>query len=412
VSDYVDRHFSWNKGSPLYSLYMQYSTPDEDDSAMIDALREAKKSIDATLFSRFDIVVNKVQSNAATFGASVAKTNNTIDFKDIVIKDGKLSMHDREIPFRLKGKGSRRLISMAIQLAIADAGGIILIDEVEQGLEPDRAQNLVSTLKSSHKGQVFITTHSRDVLVELNAANLFLMRNGASNLTAFDKTMQGVLRGNPEAFFARKVLVVEGATEEGVCRALNQHRRDKGWKIAALLGVRLANGKGSTGFAYCRGFAKAGFSVALFTDSDVENGEEEKIELRKLGIDVVDWPNGDCIELAMVKNLPFTLVMEFFNLAAKIRQDEDGNIELEAVKDSLWQSVEAKYGDGCPPLRDVTDTAEIRIAIGMAAKTGDWFKRIDRGQQLGKMIFSDFDSLKTDNIIRKQLDALSDWIDV
>ena len=52
--------------------------------------------------------------------------------------------------------------------------------------------------------------------VELSYENLFLVRKGQASLTAFDKTLQGVLRANPEAFFARKVLVVEGQTEEGI----------------------------------------------------------------------------------------------------------------------------------------------------------------------------------------------------
>ncbi len=219
VADYLDRHFSWNKGSPLNTLFLQYAKGDEDDNTMIDALREAKQMIDKGTFARFNEVVSKIQANAASLGANIANTKNTIDFKDIVIKDGKLAMHDEKIPFRLKGKGSKRLISMAIQAAIADVGGIILIDEIEQGLEPDRAQGLVSTIKKQHQGQVFITTHSRDVLVELAAHDIFLLRKGAQSLLGFNDSMQGLIRRFPEAFFAKKVVVAEGKTEIGILRA-------------------------------------------------------------------------------------------------------------------------------------------------------------------------------------------------
>ena len=108
----------------------------------------AKKMIDGTPFARFNEIVNKAAANATTYGVTISETENTIDFKDIVIKDGKLSIHDEDIPFRLKGKGARRLIPMAIQTAIADAGGIILIDKVDQGLEPDRVQNFVNRTSS------------------------------------------------------------------------------------------------------------------------------------------------------------------------------------------------------------------------------------------------------------------------
>lgn len=414
VSDYVDRHFSWNKGSPLYSLYMQHAKPDEDDTAMIDALREAKKKIDDTPFARFNEVVNKVTANAATYGVTISKTGNTIDFKELVIKDGKLSMHDQDIPFRLKGKGSRRLISMAIQTAIADAGGIILIDEVEQGLEPDRVQNLVNRLKGEHKGQVFITTHSRDVLVELSHENLFLIRKDQAHLTVFDKTMRGVLRANPEAFFARKVLVVEGQTEEGICRALNHYRQSNGDERAALLGVKLAIGRGDTCFEYAARFAKAGFPTALLCDSDEKPKEkkaEKKAALRAADILVVDWEKGDSVELAIAKHLPFDGIAQLIKLATDIKVEENDSLTPDEAKNRIWEAVGAKYGKACPPFENIKDNKAIREAIGNAAKTGGWFKSISWGLRLGGLIFSHLDSMAKDNILRKQFLALSTWID-
>ena len=64
------------------------------------------------------------------------------------------------------GKGSKRLLSMAIQLALAKTGGIVLIDEIEQGLEPDRIRTIINKLSQVESGQVIITTHSRGVVVE------------------------------------------------------------------------------------------------------------------------------------------------------------------------------------------------------------------------------------------------------
>ena len=68
----------------------------------------------------------------------------------------------------MRGKGTKRLLSIAIQLELAKRGGIILIDELEQGLEPDRAKFLAKCLKDRGEGQVFITTHSSNVIVELD----------------------------------------------------------------------------------------------------------------------------------------------------------------------------------------------------------------------------------------------------
>ncbi len=413
VSDYVDRHFSWSKGSPLYSLLKQEGAIDDEDNVMIDALREAKTKIDGA-FTKFDAVINKVKASAANFGVDITKTNTTIDFKDIVIKDGKVSLHDETIPFRLKGKGSKRLISMAIQASIADAGGIVLIDEIEQGLESDRVQSLVNTLKKNNHGQVFITTHSRDVLVELTTADIFLVRNNAKELTTFDASLQGLLRKNPEAFFAKKVLVAEGATEIGVCRALNNYRITKGEKNVAFLGVRIADGSGSEMMKYCKGFQQSGFPVMLFCDSDNKAVNTEKQSLISLGISIVDWEEDDCFETAVMKYLPFSLLQEVFELAATIKNEEDNSITIEQYKTNMWDSVKAHFGVGCPgDIKGASDSQELRLALGKASVSSkkEWFKRQDKACRLATIIFNHFDKIDEANYLKKQLKALSSWID-
>ncbi len=226
VSDYLDKHFSWNKGNPLYSLLMQDEDGVEKTNVIVNALRDAKNKIDEAEFKHLDNVVTRIKKSASAIGIDIEKTKTTIDFKDIFIKDGKVCLHDEKIPFRQKGKGAKRLISIAIQTELARSGGIVLIDEIEQGLEPDRAKHLVKALQGKTHGQVFITTHSRDVLVELSAENIFLSKNGSDKLVVFDEGFQGCLRRNPEAFFAKKILVCEGATEVGIARTIDHHKAE------------------------------------------------------------------------------------------------------------------------------------------------------------------------------------------
>ena len=66
------------------------------------------------------------------------------------------------------GKGSKRLLSMAIQLALAKAGGIVLIDEIEQGLEPDRIRTIINKLSQVETGQIFVTTTLGILLLRVN----------------------------------------------------------------------------------------------------------------------------------------------------------------------------------------------------------------------------------------------------
>lgn len=415
VSDYIDRHFSWNKGSPLYTLLRQdEKSEDMDGTLMIDALRDAKEKIDGGTFSKFDIVIDKVKAAAAIFGINITNTGTTIDFRDIVVKDSKVSLHDDKIPFRLKGKGSKRLISMAIQSAIAETGGIALIDEIEQGLEPDRVQQLVNSLKNHTHGQVFITTHSRDVLVELSIENIYLMNFGSSALTIFPKEMQGTIRRNPEAFFAKRIIVCEGATEIGICRALNKYRvQILKLMNTAYMGVRFADGEGQNLVTYTQAFKEVGFAVCLFCDSDSSTINSQKSILAAKGIEIIDWDNEDCLETAIIRDVPFDLVKEIFELAVIIKSESSSLHPIEEIKENMWSSVKAKFGSTstCPTsIVEASDSIELRLAIAKASAQKEWFKTIDKGYRLGKLIFDHFDEI-SDCKLKQQLIGLSNWIE-
>jgi predicted ATP-dependent endonuclease of OLD family len=53
IADHVDRHFSWNKGNPLYTLLKALDKQDgpEEKNVIMRSLREAKKHIDKHAFS-------------------------------------------------------------------------------------------------------------------------------------------------------------------------------------------------------------------------------------------------------------------------------------------------------------------------------------------------------------------------
>jgi len=176
VADSIDNHFSWNRGTLLNSLFKRTDNEIEtiEKNIIINALRNAKSEIDSNPFSHFEAAITEINSLSTELGIDLGNVQPTLAFKEIFIKDGKAYLHDGNIPFNLKGKGSKRLTSISIQLALMKEGGIILVDEVEQGLEPDRTQHLIRTLKEKNMGQIFLTTHSRDVLVELNAKDIFL----------------------------------------------------------------------------------------------------------------------------------------------------------------------------------------------------------------------------------------------
>lgn len=420
ISDYIDRHFSWNKGNPLYSLLKKGDVIEgnEDKNVIIDAIRNVKLQIDENCkFEQFETTIKKIKSNALVLGIDISKINTSIDFKEIAIKDGKVSLHDEDekTPFRLKGKGTKRLISLAIQMALAEENGIILIDEIEQGLEPDRVQHLVNILKREFRGQIFITTHSRNVITELSYNDLFLLKKGACDLIVMSNNIQGCLRNNPEVFFYEKVIVCEGATEVGICRALNSFRIKNNKNCATFLGVGFVDGHGSTIVEYCKELIRVGYVVCLFCDSDVKDKKginSRKTELRKLGVQVIDWTDGESFELAISLNLPADLIVEVLKLTAKqIKEYIEPEKNESIIKRDICKLIKDKNNDFFPSqINESTLTKELREIIGKIANDNGWFKSISKAEELGELIFGNYSLLKDDEL-KQNIDKLSNWID-
>lgn len=396
ISDYLDRHFSWSKGNPLYSLLKQMEVKIETDKIITEANRKAKNSIkESDSFSSFDSVIENIKVAASKLGLSSVDLEAFIDFKNTLITEGSISLHNGDIPFRLKGKGTKRLLSIAIQLELAKQGGIILIDELEQGLEPDRAKFLAKYLKDNNQGQIFFTTHSSNVLVELNAKHIFLKNTVAKSLYSFNKDFQGCIRNNPEAFFAKKVIVCEGATEVGICRALNSYRIKKGEKNLAVLGITYVDGTGDNFINYCIQLKKAGFDVCAFCDSDKSEINDKKENLRHKGISIVDCEDNKSIEQQLFSELPWRKVQSLVKYA--IREKSEQSI-LDVTGKA---SVEELIGE---------DNEEIRLLLGDKSKKKGWYKRIDHGEFIGQFWFKSLSDLE-DTTLKLEYDNLTSWID-
>lgn len=400
ISDYIDRHFSWSKGNPLYSLLKEENIITEKTNVVIDAFREAKEKIDTYNFSHLDAVEKKLETAIEQIGVDIQNINTTIDFKDISNKDGRICLHETKIPFRLKGKGTKRLISIAIQMELAKNGGIILIDEIEQGLEPDRVKHLINLFKNNHDGQIFVTTHSRDVLVELDADNLFLMSKKGEMMYDFDSSYQGCLRSNPEAFFSKRVLVCEGATEVGICRFLDFFRIGNSKVSNSISAISLVDGTGSNFISYCQQFKAAGFDVCAFCDSDDKTINDKKNELTTNKIPIVDCDSDYSIEQQLFLDLSFESISKLVEYVV----EEYG---IDAVKSNLKNQDATINFDSW----QTGDISKFRIAFGKSAKHKGWFKRIDHGEFLGAIWFNDTSISVKSKTSSKQFEKLNKWLD-
>ena len=105
VSDYSDRHFSLNKGNPLYSLYRQLNNEPhpENENLVLNVVRDAKNAFDDNLGHRFESVIEKIKSVAGELGITLNEMKAMLDHKDIAISENKVSIHEDGIPFHSWG---------------------------------------------------------------------------------------------------------------------------------------------------------------------------------------------------------------------------------------------------------------------------------------------------------------------
>lgn len=414
VSDYSDRHFSLNKGNPLYSLYRQLNNVPhpETENLVLNVVRDAKNAFDDNIGNRFESVIEKIKSVAGELGITLNEMKAMLDHKDIAISENKVSIHEDGIPFRLKGKGSKRLLSLAIQLALTQPSGIILIDEIEQGLEPDRVQHLVNVLSKYEDKQIIITTHSSNVIVEIPCTSLFIMRKGSYNLQHVEGEMQGCIRKNPEAFFARKIIVCEGATEIGFCRSINEYRISHNKTSASCMGIRFADGAGNEMINYVLGFKDLSYPTALFCDSDCVNINNRKQEFRDLEINVIDSEDNCSIEQQVFKDVPWNVVKALIKIAIEKVIDDDGKTYEEAEK-KIFDATNAQLDCRMAQMTNwyQNESDDLRTALGLAAKNKNWYKKQTYGERMGRCILTSYSDLAESCRLKFIIDSISNWID-
>ena len=207
ITDYADNQFAYNRQSPLYTLT---KTRLEDghtiERVKSELIRSMTSSIKPEQLALLNTPLESLKITAEKLGLNVSDLCVQIDIKENPYTGNSIALHNDSLPYRLHGKGSKRLMSIAIQSELTKQGGIVMVDELEQGLEPDRIITLVRILKCTTNGQVFITTHSLNVILEAEWNNLFVVNKGAKTLSIVDESLNACRRSNPQAFFAKKII--------------------------------------------------------------------------------------------------------------------------------------------------------------------------------------------------------------
>ena len=339
VADYADNQFSFGRYSPL-SVLMKLSSTDGESVAqkLLEIVRKIHVlTAENGSFNEVEGILETLKTESSQLGLSLEQLKTAIEFKDNSISGNSIALHNGNIPYRRSGKGSKRLLSIAIQKQLTQAGGIVLIDELEQGLEPDRIINITRYLKGGLSGQIFVTTHSSYTLVEASYNNLFLMREGAKDLVSFSENMQAILRSQPEVFFAKKIICCEGKTEQGFVRGIDEYLKANACGSLSGFGVLPIDSKGGDKFIKeAVALKELGYDVYVVVDNDVDAIRAKLPLLDELSIPYTKYEIGGCLESQIIQDVSWDCVKKLVNCNLE-RFTDDVKRNLDA------SNIELKY---------------------------------------------------------------------
>lgn len=399
VDDHIETHLRWGRGSALTRLTEKGPGA---QAAVTSAHRAARKAVFGVDEDALHAAAAAVaQATGEIGGAAFTKLCPGLDPTSGSTTHA-LLLHDREIPLTGYGLGTRRLTSLAIQEKAFTSGEIVLVDEVEHGLEPHRLKHLLQHLKArtaTHKGQVILTTHSPLAVESLVAEDISIVRcsEGTTAVQLVPSSVdnvQGTLRAAPSALLAKSIAVCEGKTEMGVVRRLIQHwdaQRHPEKASHASLGAAYSYGEGTSAPTRALVFRLLGFPTLLLADHDDPAIDATVAKVATKGGQIVRWEPGNALEQQIASSLSPAGLAEMVALAAAFKSEEavrsaisarlPGGPALSGLDPSSW------IAPGC-------ELPAIRSAIGGAAKKNDWFKLEEPGSQLADLLISCWDEIK------------------
>ncbi|MCK5284667.1 MAG: AAA family ATPase [Alphaproteobacteria bacterium] len=407
IGAYADSHLTWNKNSALSRI-----TESENILGLLsEASRAAKEALNADRdekLASFDAAATVAEGIAKKFGVPVSEEGAykaQLDTGAINIRAGGLSLHDKNIPLRRLGLGSRRMLTFGIQQEGLSEPHITLIDEIEIGLEPHRISRLLKKLNEDDGGQYFITTHSPVVLRELTVEQLSIVQiqnnqvtvNGAA-IPSIKDNIQGKIRKDAGAFLAKKVIVCEGATEVGLCRGLDNHWTVQGNDPFSFHGVAMFDAGGSGQIKNtAEALIRLGYDVFVIGDSDDASfSADDGAALVGLGAQVIRWDGDVSIEEYFFKHLPWEAVQSSVRYACSMYTEQ-----------SISDQICARIPD-VADLSSLVDTEPLRAAIGSTAKEKSWFKRVNLAEE---WVFEIGDSLNDGSTtIGAHIESIKTWV--
>lgn len=386
IGAFAENDLAWRRGSVLTKLSDEKA---ETSGALADAARQARLAFGDIADKQLATTLGIVGDTARDLGIDIGKHPKALlDAHSVSFSGGTIALHNEDgIPLRGLGTGSARLLVAGLQRKAAKEATVILVDEVEYGLEPHRLMRLLHSIGSKETPpplQAFLTTHSPVAVRELAAEQLVVVRRDdeAHSLVVVGskKNIQGTVRMFPEAFLSHSVLVCEGASEVGVVRGIDQYRTATGKVAMAAYGVALVDAKGCDNLLpRANGFRSLGYRTNILRDDDAQPSKIVEMAFIAKAGPIFKWREGRALEDELFTCLPKEAIKSLLAYAVELHGDE-------LVDAHIGTTSKGKLSLAHCKVAWVTPTMRACLAKACATKQNPWFKNVSAMEHCGREI--------------------------
>ena len=379
----ADHNLAWRRGSVLNRLSEERA---DTAAALASAARNARNTFGDLAEEQLGQTLKIVTDTAKSLGINVGdKLKAMLDAHSVSFSGGTIALHgENGVPLRALGIGSTRLLLAGLQRKAAEQATIILIDELEYGLEPHRILRLLGSIgakESSPPLQAFLTTHSPVALRELNGEQLVILRkrDGVHEPRLVSKAppMQSTIRCFPEAFLAPSVLVCEGASEVGLVRGIDQYYTSTGSTSLTAYGVALVDGGGCDKiYSRANPLRELGYRVAVLRDDDKRPETGAETTFTEAGCPLFRWTEGLALEDELFRSLPDPAVTQLLEYAIELYGEDRVSDQIKTVSENRVMLADC---------RSSADAA-VRSVLGATARKRGWFKTVSLMEEVGQNI--------------------------
>lgn len=402
IGEYFYKDFNLGRNSVL----KKYGDDFENlDKSILNIYRKIKKDLDISNDEDLKKIIKNITD--ATKEYAIAPNNEfnaKIDIKNSELGYSNINIYDGKVPVMANGTGTKRLMSSAMNISTLNKESIILIDELEYGLEPYRIRRLIRNLKDSKDNkQIIFTSHSPICIVEVESSNIVIARSisGKTDCINVPNDLQSTIRVMPEALLSKKVIVTEGKTELGLIRSLDK-KWEKDEKNIEYYGVSIVDGNGGIQASKrAKELRELGYNVLILIDSDDSQAISDAKKIEELGVKVINWADKVSTEERIFLDIPRNIIQILIdktieiNTETVIKQHIKEKSDIDTTK---YEEIETKYKE-----------IESRKLLGNIAKKREWYKRIDKGEILGDFIREYYDLFDSNKDIIEKLEQVKEW---